>query len=170
MHRVRIGVEIGGVYLPSQLERSHNFVRDGRYSERGGRGPPTLTSLGKFFHHDGMYATKWSLPLYVLYGHNKKIHRVQRFINISPVLVCICGLHVAVYCADSVEAGRGRRGSCWSLVRYRCSCAASVEAGVEAAGVLVGCLFFTPCCSTSVETGVAAARIALVVFGVSCAI
>jgi hypothetical protein len=29
-------VEIRGVYLPSQLERTHNFVCDGRYSENGG--------------------------------------------------------------------------------------------------------------------------------------
>ncbi len=61
--------EIGRVYLPSQMERSllYNFVRDGRQSERWwamGMHPPTLTRLGKFFHHYGMYARKWSLPLY----------------------------------------------------------------------------------------------------------
>ncbi len=31
----------------------------------GGRAPPTLTRLGEFFHHDGMYARKWPLPLCV---------------------------------------------------------------------------------------------------------
>ncbi len=41
-------VEIGGVHLPSQLERiHHNLVRDGRNSERGvGMHPPALTRLG----------------------------------------------------------------------------------------------------------------------------
>ncbi len=29
----------------------------------GGRAPPTLTSLGKFFHHDGLYARKRPLQL-----------------------------------------------------------------------------------------------------------
>jgi hypothetical protein len=32
----------------------------------GGRAPPTLTSLGKFFHYDGMYLQKRRLPLCVL--------------------------------------------------------------------------------------------------------
>ncbi len=36
----------------------------------GGREPPTLTSMGKFFHHDGMYARKRTLPLCV-YSVNK---------------------------------------------------------------------------------------------------
>ncbi len=31
----------------------------------GGRAPPTLISLGKIFHHDGMYARKRLLPLCV---------------------------------------------------------------------------------------------------------
>jgi hypothetical protein len=30
------------VYLPSQLERAHNFARDGRYSERGWACTPPL--------------------------------------------------------------------------------------------------------------------------------
>ncbi len=34
----------------------------------GGRAPSTLTSLGKFFDHDGMYARKRPLPLCVLCG------------------------------------------------------------------------------------------------------
>jgi hypothetical protein len=35
-HRVHRGRdEIGGVYLPSQLERTMQLVRDGKYSERG---------------------------------------------------------------------------------------------------------------------------------------
>jgi hypothetical protein len=62
--------EIGGVYLPSQLERTRtmqlctyvmlNVVKGG-----GGVHPPPLTSLGLFFHHDGMYAGKRLLPLCV---------------------------------------------------------------------------------------------------------
>ncbi len=40
-------VEIGEVYLPCQLERTlYNFVRDGRYSERGWACKPTLTRRG----------------------------------------------------------------------------------------------------------------------------
>jgi hypothetical protein len=35
----------------------HNFVREGRYSERGW----ACTPLGKFFHLGGMYARKWPL-------------------------------------------------------------------------------------------------------------
>ncbi len=34
---------------------------------------PTLTSLGYFFHHDGMYARKWPLPLS---GRNHGVHRL----------------------------------------------------------------------------------------------
>ncbi len=33
---------------------------------------PPLTRLGKFFHHDGMYARQWSLPLCVLCGFKSK--------------------------------------------------------------------------------------------------
>ncbi len=32
-------------------------------SKGGGHAPPTLTRLGWFYHHDGMYARKWPLPL-----------------------------------------------------------------------------------------------------------
>ena len=32
----------------------------------GGRAPPTLTSLGYFYHHDGMYARKQRLLLCTL--------------------------------------------------------------------------------------------------------
>ncbi len=31
----------------------------------GGRAPPTLTNLGCFYSHEGMYAMKWPLPLCV---------------------------------------------------------------------------------------------------------
>ena len=34
----------------------------------GGRAPPNLTRLGWFYHHDGMYARKWPLPLCLLCG------------------------------------------------------------------------------------------------------
>jgi hypothetical protein len=40
-----------------------NFVCDGIVTG-GGRALPTLTSLGKFFHHDGMYARRLPFPLY----------------------------------------------------------------------------------------------------------
>ncbi len=59
--------ETGGVYLPSQLERiHHNFARDGIYCrvKGGGRVPPTLTRQSWVYHHDGMYARKWPLPVY----------------------------------------------------------------------------------------------------------
>ncbi len=64
-------VEIGGVYLPFQLERiHHNFVRDSRHRERGRAGVHSPPSPGwaDFFHHDGLYARKWQLPLCVLCG------------------------------------------------------------------------------------------------------
>jgi hypothetical protein len=96
-------VEIVGVYLPSQLERTPQLCSWWK-SERGractpphqaglnfpswwnerqkvaiplslysvdivkgcGRALPTLTRLGWFFRHDGMYAREWQLPLCVL--------------------------------------------------------------------------------------------------------
>ncbi len=74
-YRTYIGVEMkwgggGGLYLPSRLVRylHWNFVgkvRDRGYSKGGGG---TLTCLGKFFLHDGMYARKRPLPLCVLCG------------------------------------------------------------------------------------------------------
>ncbi len=60
--------EIGGVNLPSQLERTihHSFAPDMVDRVKGeGVHPPTLTRLGLFYHHDGMYARKWPLPLSV---------------------------------------------------------------------------------------------------------
>jgi hypothetical protein len=38
----------------------------------GGRTPPNLTSLGYFFHHYGMYARKWPLPLCVICEHTNQ--------------------------------------------------------------------------------------------------
>ncbi len=66
-HRVhRDRDEIGEVYLPSQLERTLKLLyMMVNIVKRGGRAPSTLTSLGKFFHHDGMYARKRPLPLCV---------------------------------------------------------------------------------------------------------
>ncbi len=48
----------------------HNFARDGRKSERerACTPPPTLTRLGRIYHHDGMFARMWPLPLCVLCG------------------------------------------------------------------------------------------------------
>jgi hypothetical protein len=31
----------------------------------GGRAPPTLTRLGWIYHHDGLYARKWLLPVFL---------------------------------------------------------------------------------------------------------
>ncbi len=68
--------EIGEVYLPCQLERTlrYNFVKG------GGRAPPTLTSLGWFYPHDGKYARKLPLPLCVL-------------CDLQPCLQLPCPLH-----------------------------------------------------------------------------
>jgi hypothetical protein len=67
-------VEVGECICPLSWSIHQNFVHDGKYSERGWActpPPPTRTSLGKFFkffHHDGMYARKWPLPLCVYSG------------------------------------------------------------------------------------------------------
>jgi hypothetical protein len=64
-------VEIGGVNLPPQLDHMvhHNFVHDGRYSERGlgvhRAPPPPLARLACFYLHDSKYTRKRPLPLYV---------------------------------------------------------------------------------------------------------
>ncbi len=63
-HRVHRGKWV--VYLPSQLKHSHhNFVSDGRYSEREvGVHPPPSPGWSNFsIMIDGMYAKKWQLPL-----------------------------------------------------------------------------------------------------------
>jgi hypothetical protein len=43
-------VEIGGVYSALSWCVHHNFVRDGRYSERGGRAPPPSPAMRQFFN------------------------------------------------------------------------------------------------------------------------
>ncbi len=47
-----------------------------------GRAPPTLNSLGCFYHHYGMYARKWLLPLCVLCGQNYKTHLLSLFFKL----------------------------------------------------------------------------------------
>jgi hypothetical protein len=62
-----VELKIGGMYLPSC--EHYNFACDARYSGRGWActlPPPTLKSRGWLFHHDGIYARKWPLPLCVL--------------------------------------------------------------------------------------------------------
>ncbi len=58
-------VDIGGVYLPSQLERTPQlfYVIVG-IVKGGGLAPPPSPGWA-----DGMFARKWSLPLCVLCGH-----------------------------------------------------------------------------------------------------
>ncbi len=59
------------MYLPSQLEhKTATLYVMVNILKCGGRAPPTSTSLGKFFHHDGMYPIKRPLPLCV-YSVNK---------------------------------------------------------------------------------------------------
>jgi hypothetical protein len=75
-------VEIGGVYLPSQLKRIHqNLVRDGRYSEREWVctvHPPPSPGWANF----SMYARKWPLTLFVLYGvEQQEQHDYCFFLN-----------------------------------------------------------------------------------------
>ncbi len=76
-HRVHIGGrgEIGGVYLPSQLELSITtllvLVLCSVHCA-----PLTLTRLGKFYHLDGMYAKQWPRPLCVLCGQ-KVVFRIH---------------------------------------------------------------------------------------------
>ncbi len=62
--RVEMG---GGVYLPSYLELTYNFVCDGRYCRLEWKGMG-VHQVGEFFHHDGMFAGKWPLPLCVFCG------------------------------------------------------------------------------------------------------
>jgi hypothetical protein len=57
--------------IDRQIDMQKGRERKRRYMhvvKGGGRAPPTLTttSLGKFFHHDGMYVRKWLLPVCVL--------------------------------------------------------------------------------------------------------
>jgi hypothetical protein len=47
----------------------------------GGRAPPTLTSLGKFYPHDGMYARKQPLLLCVLCGLYRTTRNTARVIE-----------------------------------------------------------------------------------------
>jgi hypothetical protein len=67
-HRVHRGRdEIGGVYLPSQLERTLQLLYVMVNIVTGGVGVhPPLTRLAFFYHHDGMYARKWPLLCDVL--------------------------------------------------------------------------------------------------------
>ncbi len=48
------------MYLPFQLERKQQLCLhdDIERVKGGGRAPPTHTSLGGIYHHDGMYARK----------------------------------------------------------------------------------------------------------------
>ncbi len=62
--------EIVSVYLPSQLECIHyNFLRDGRYSERGWACTPHPHQVGLIFQSwwDGMYASECQL-VYTLHS------------------------------------------------------------------------------------------------------
>jgi hypothetical protein len=56
----RVRGEIGGVYLHALLAGAlhYNFARDGDSMKGGVRAPPTLTWLGCFYHHDGIYVRK----------------------------------------------------------------------------------------------------------------
>jgi hypothetical protein len=75
--------EIGGVYLPAQLE--HRYIATlyvlVTIAKGGGRAPRTLTSQGWFFHHDGMYARKRPLPLSV-YSVEKKFFLQLRSLGV----------------------------------------------------------------------------------------
>ncbi len=65
-NRVYIGGrgEIGRVYLPLSWRVHHKLCKWCWIEWKGaGRAPPTLTSLGRFSHRNGMYARKWPLPL-----------------------------------------------------------------------------------------------------------
>jgi hypothetical protein len=64
-HRVHSRVEIGGVYLPSQLQVC-GYVMITRL-KRGGCAVhlPHSPARADFFHHDGMYAGNRQLPLCV---------------------------------------------------------------------------------------------------------
>ncbi len=54
-----IGAYSWSVHCTATLSVIVNIVKG------GGRAPPTITSLGQFFHHDGMCARKRPLPLCV---------------------------------------------------------------------------------------------------------
>ncbi len=60
--------EIGGLYLPSQLEATTPQLCLWCVDKLkgGARAPPTCTRLGWLYHHDGTYARKWPLPLFEL--------------------------------------------------------------------------------------------------------
>jgi hypothetical protein len=56
--------KIGRVYLPLSWRVHYKLCKWCWIEWKGvGRAPPTLTSLGRFFHRNGMYARKWPLPL-----------------------------------------------------------------------------------------------------------
>jgi len=55
----------GDCFCPLSWSVHCNFVRDVNRLKGGGRAPPTLTSQGWFFHHDGMYAKNRQSPLCV---------------------------------------------------------------------------------------------------------
>jgi hypothetical protein len=79
-------VEIGGLYLPSQLERtSTTLYMMVDIMKVGGRAPPTITRLGQFLHHDGMYARKWPLPLCVYNEvHTCHLTEISLATSLSP--------------------------------------------------------------------------------------
>jgi hypothetical protein len=74
-------VEIGGVYTTT-LHLMVDIV------ERGRACTPTLASLGWFFHHDGLYAWKWLLPIL---GQNsdKRLKSFPPCYSQSPLQLCL---------------------------------------------------------------------------------
>ncbi len=75
----------------------------------GERAPPTLTSLGKFYPHDGMYVRKQPLQLSVLCGH------ISAPLNPGLIEHENCNLCLFLLCAALTEAS----GAKWSILRRR---------------------------------------------------
>ncbi len=83
--------EIGGVYQHSQLHGVYCTPQLFswwwiEWKVEYVRAPPTLTRLGWFYHHDGMYARKWPLLLcvYILCGESDARCGPQYFCSFWP--------------------------------------------------------------------------------------
>ncbi len=68
-HRAHILVEMYECICPLSWSVHCNCNVTIKVVRGGRRAPPTLTSLGYFFHHDGMYARKRPLSLCVYSEH-----------------------------------------------------------------------------------------------------
>jgi hypothetical protein len=101
-------VEIEGVYLPSAGAYTTTLSVMVDIVKGGERAPPNLTRLGCFFHHVGMYARKWPLPLCV--------HSVSP----PPASPFPCTLHPPQTTSLSLTALQGGGKPLFSMAYHQC--------------------------------------------------